>query len=333
MPHELKLSTYILRLSPTNKKTENINRTLFEAISGEKGHEDTSLFLSFFQRFIKSIDTEEMFSDDHSKKCFTAYQPDIEDNDTEPNINVHMHSYIIEGLIEGGLFGRKRSKTSISNKNLKSDVREEDAITDHFYFLLFTPPHSNKSILFVQSYTDITIDTVVKKFFEFLFTYPSVFYKPKLQKYIPKSFIEKFKKGASISELTFTEDIVGETLLDESFTENDQRFKITIKIEPVDENLSYNALENRLHSLAKTVFQKIPLGSFSSKKGTLKSEKGRTTRFDIDSDFEIQPSILLSDYIELIGEDSDFKKIKDFCLEVLEEVKQEIYHDYAVQEY
>ena len=150
MAHEPKLSAFTIKLKPAIRNIEKTNRNLFRHIIGDTTSEnlqDSYIFVEFCRKFIASIDTDEMYSDENTKKSITANQIDIDSDDTNTNIRFHSDSFVIEGRIEGGSYGRKRKKTSTANKNNKSDVSEGDAITDDFYFLMYTPLNSDKSIL------------------------------------------------------------------------------------------------------------------------------------------------------------------------------------------
>lgn len=337
MAHEPKLSAYIIKLSPQGENIENSNRNLVKKLTdntseGEE-YEDSFLFMELFKTFIKRLDTQEMYFDSVSKKCFTAYQSDIDSPDVAQNITPHSTQFIIEGVVEGGNYGRKRNKTSTTNKNIKSNVDEKDAITDNFYFLLYTPLYSNKSILLIQSYSDDTIDYIVKKFFQDLFSFPRLFKKPSIEKYIPQSIIDKFKEGATVSELRYSTEVPSQTLLYSPISSDQKYYRVTIKFEPVDTDLTFDECEKSVKGLGvKSLFEYLPLNLFKKKKGVLKSANGKTTPFDLNDDYNIRPSILLSNFIEINNNESDFERIKQYCFTLLTELKEVIYTDNAVQE-
>lgn len=336
MAHEPKLTAYVLQLKPRTNHVENSNRNLFKNKIGEATNDDLTdsyIFTEIFSHLINRLDTDEMYTDSQSKKCMTAYQTDIEDENVNPNIVVHSQNFIIEGKIEGGAYGKKRNKTETSNKNNKSEVSENDAITDDFYFLLHSPLNSNKSVLLVQSYSDDSIDSVVKKFFINFFSHPLLFSQASLKKYIPRRIIEDFKTGATVSSLTYSTQVPSQTLLGSTVRMNNESFKITVKIEPIEENISYEEFGLAVRSIDEMNVSDIPLRDFNNRKGNLSdSSTGKTTPFELSSSFDIKPNIILSKYISIEHNESDFERIKDFCLEILEEMKQEIYPRNAVQE-
>lgn len=337
MKHEPKLTVYTIKLKPATNGIENSNRWLFRNIIGEANQNelsDTFVFGEIFRKFIQLLDTEEMYSDSNSNKCMTANQPDIEDENVNTNIIPHNSQYIIEGKVEGGSFGKRRNKTSTTNKRDKSLVSENDAITEDFYFLLYTPLYSNKSTLFIQSYSDDSIDSVMKKFWQNFFKFPNQFNMPVIKRFIPKSIIENFRRNATVSNLVFSTDIPGETLLESTSTQTTKNYKVTVKITPLDGDLSMEDFSNEIEPIQSTYFTRLMnLGQFRKKKGVLKDQStNNTTPFDIGSSFEIQPCIIISKYKSLNGDENDFDKIKELCFELLHEIKPEIYTDHAIQE-
>ncbi|MBT0560463.1 hypothetical protein J5308_07060 [Riemerella anatipestifer] len=295
--------------------------------------EDSFIFLEICSKFIRTLDTEQMYSDESTKKSMTANQLDIENDDINTNIRFHSTSYIIEGIVEGGAYGKKRRKTSTTNKHLKSEVTERDAITDDFYFLIYTPLESDKSILLIQSYTDDNIDSVMKKFWKNFLTHPSLFRQPSITKYIPKNIIEDFKNGATISNLTYSTEIPSTSLLGSSIDFQTRNFKVTVKIEPTKDGITYSEFDEIITPIENSMFKNLRLGVFNKKKGALKdNETGKSSPFQLDNNFAIKPSIILSKYITINHDDSDFIRIKDYCFEILENIKQEVYPRNAVQE-
>ena len=134
MAHEPKLSAFIIKLNTIGRNVEKTNRNLFRHKIGNTHEEldDSFIFLEVCSKFIFDLDTNEMYSDETTKKSMTANQMNIENDDVDTNIRFHSESFIIEGIVEGGSYGKKRRKTSTTDKREKSEVSERDAITDDF---------------------------------------------------------------------------------------------------------------------------------------------------------------------------------------------------------
>ena len=337
MPHEPKLTVYKIYLSPANANVVNTCRNLFRNIIGQANQEqleDSFIITEVFKKFIEALDTPKMFSDPVSKKCMTANQANIADDNVDTNISFNPSKYTIEGKIEGGSYGRKRNKTSTEDKANKTGVSEKDAITDDFYFLLYLPVQSNKITLLLQSYSDDTIDSVMKRFCESFFSFKNEFNKAKVQRFVPKAIIDDFKKTSTVSSLTFTTEIPGESLMEHTETKTDRSYRVVVQVIPTDSDFTIEEFEESISPIEQAYFTRLfTLGQFAKKKGTLKdSSTEKTTPFELGSDFEIQPTILLSKYIEIKNDESDFVRIKEYCLKLLEVIKPEIYIQNAVQE-
>lgn len=335
MPHEPKLTVYIVTLTPaSNNIPWNTNRWLFRNLIGQANTNpltDHQLMDAVFRKFIRDLDTPTMYSDTTSKKCMTANHS-FNGNTVNQNISLHSSNFVIEGKVEGGTFGRKRNKTSILDKSDRSVVSERDAITEDFYFLFYSPLASNKCILMLQSYSDDTIDTVMKKFWKNFLSFSTVFNQPTVSKYIPPSIIKDFKRDSKVSSFTYTTDVPGATLLEAPTTSNPRSYKVTIKITPNDD-LTIEEFENTAESLNNTNFSGLALGQFAKRRGQLKDiSTHKVSPFELDSNFEVAPVIFLPKYIEINGDDSDFPRIKDFCFSLLQTIRPEIYPQDAVRE-
>lgn len=336
MAHEPKLTVYTISIKPVSNDIEKTNRCLIRNIIGEANDNeliDSYIIGELFRKFIAALDTPEMFSDTKTKRCMTANQPNIEDPNVNPNIVLHTQQCIIEGVIEGGAYGRKRNKTSILDKSEKSNVNERDAITEDFYFLIYFPLQSHKMTLLIQSYSDDSIDGVMKKFWQNFFSYPTKFHQPTLKRFVPLAIIEDFKENATVCGLTFITEIPGETLL-AGHTQTNRNYKITVQVTPTGEGISLEEFEQIIVPIQNTFFDRIlKLGQFTRKKGTLKDTSTQVkSPFDLGTSFEIQPSILLSKYITINNSEEDFPRIRTYCFRLLENIKYEIYLENAVQE-
>lgn len=335
--HEPKLTGYIIKLNPAPTCAECSNRWLFRCLISKANQlplEDSFIFMGAFERFLQKLDQQQMYADSKSRKCMTAHQPNLADPSVDPNIMPYPNQSVIAGRIEGGSFGRRRNKTSTLDKANRSSIATDDAITDDFYFLLYTPLNSTKSVLLLQSYSDDSIDAVMKKFVREFFSCPGQFIRPTIKRFVPQSIIDDFREGAVISNFTFTTEVPSETLLDGPVIENELPFKVTIKIEASDNGITYDQFNAANEALQNTPFtRRLWLGLFRKKKGSLKDNAtGKTTPFEIGEDFQIQPTIQLAKYVSLTGSPTDFELVNNFCFQLLESIKQEIYMQNAVQE-
>lgn len=336
MSFEPKLTVYNIKIIPENQEIENSNRWLFRNIIGEANETklaDSFIFINLFKKFIKELDQPEMYSDQKSKKCITANQPNIKDPGVSPNIYPDSGKFIIHGQIEGGAYGRVRNKTSTKNKTEKTGVNENDAITDDFYFLIYLPPASNKVILMIQSYSGDSIDSVMKIFFKNFLSVSGVFKPAKISRFVPESIINDFKNKSMVSNLKFTTEVLGKTLLNRSSKLKQRKFRVTVQITPIEGDFTVDEFEDSINSISQVVVTKNRLKDFLRKKGTLRDiTTNSQSPFVLGSDFEIQPVIMLSKYIDFKEDKMDFEKVKTYCMELLNEIKPQIYPENGTQE-
>jgi hypothetical protein len=127
---------------------------------------------------------------------------------------------------------------------------------------------------------------------------------------------------------------LGETLLDRTATTANRNYRVTVQVTPINDAFTIEEFENTIQPIQQTLFTKaMNLGQFRKKKGVLKDNStNKTSPFELGSSFQIQPSIVLSKYITINHDDSDFETIKSYCLTLLESIKPEIYPQHAVRE-
>jgi hypothetical protein len=335
MAHDPKLSVFTIQLKPSRNTPYNNNRWLFRNLINEANTtplSETFIITEMFTKFIHELDRPEMYSDYNSKKCMTANQSNT-DPAVNSNIVLHSELKIIEGKVEGGTFGRRRNKTSTQNKTNTIEVQEDDAITEDFYFLIYMPFNSAKSILMIQSFSDDTIDSVMKKFWQKFFSFNAVFHQPDIERFIPNSIIEDIRNNATVSSLTFSTQVPGQTLLNEPIIQQLNDFIVTVDIKPAGDELTVQQYGGIIEAIKRTIIGILPLGQFRKQVGSLRDiATSRKSQFEIGSDFDIQPTIFLSKYIQIVGNQTDFARIREYCFQLLEEIKTEIYPQNAIQE-
>jgi hypothetical protein len=330
-----RLTVYIITIKPF-KNVESSNRNLLKHIINDfsEGLKDSYILMEFFKKIVNTLDQQKMYSDEKIGKSMTAIQLDLEDENVNPDLRIHTDKHVIEGELEGGKFGRIRNRRSTSNKKDNSPVKKEDAITDKFYFLLYVPLEHNKLVLMVHSYSDESIDGIIRHFFQNLFKKEKVFNAPKIDRYVPPSIIQDFKNSAAVSGLSFSTEVPSKTLLEKSVKAVNKHYKVEVKITPIDQPLSMDEFDNAKSPLQNTSVGGLILANFRRRVGILQDSKtNKTSPFALDSSFDIKPVIPLSKYLTFGTDDEkNFKLIKDYCFKLLKVIKSEIYPTDEVQE-
>ena len=327
MAHNPKLEVYQVWLNPNRNEEKTFRDFLIETIEENNNEiENSEIYLNFFKKFIRTIDTDDFIANNRKKKAFTAYDT----NSSQPinsTISIKPNKNVIEGTIEGGKYGLKRNKSSVGNKSNKEGINQEDIILDKFYFSLYTPLDSELGILFIQSYSTETISDIFSEFIKTFFSLQGSYKKAKVEKFVPTRLVNEFRNSSNVKRFTFNTRFVFNQLSNSPIGLEEEEF--VIKIEAVSKHgLSKESLPNWINAVGSKVFNSTPLSNFNKGKVYLKNtDSKKETPFDIDSDLEIKPVIYLENRIS-IGMDGipNFSELSDYCANLLEnEIIPEMY--------
>lgn len=336
MAYEPKLTIYTIKLKPLNDNLQNSNRELFRQKTGQanaNGVADSVLFMDFFRLFLQRFESPEMYKHEASSKSMTFYQADIEDNDVDTNVHANTARFTISGVVEGGPYGRKRNKTDSGNKADRSPVNENHAITDSFYFCIYMPPESNKSVLMVQSLTGESIDSVVKDFWKNFLRHDGAFDTTNPTTHVPQSIIDIFKEDTAVSALSYTTVVTGQTLLAPAINLQDKNFKVVVRIEPLGD-MTIEQFEAAKADLDDKMVGTNRLGGFRIRRAALKdNSSGKKSPFQMDSDYEVKPVIFLRKHINFPDGVFSFPLVAKYCEDLLENtLKPDLYAQHAIIE-
>ena len=121
---------------------------------------------TYLQFIVDIFDKEEYLTDDSSKRAFTAHNANT---NPEKTIQPGKKGDSIIGFLNGGVYGRIRTKADLAKKSKSEKIGNRDVIGDDFYFLIYLPAQSNNGILIFQSFSDSSIkQSVIKKNNEFI---------------------------------------------------------------------------------------------------------------------------------------------------------------------
>ena len=318
----------------SNPKLEVFKLTLqsekspsFQRLFSPTLHEDDSIvFLDSFKKFIEEIDKEKYHTDSKKGKGFTTYY-----NKDKNIITPHSNHLVIEGLLEGGKYGRERTMAPIDNKNEKSDINKNNIINDKFYFFIHTPLDSKYGVVMIQNFGTDTVSDLFMKFLEKLYSNELRGYKrAKSERFIPKYIIEDFRENSELKTFKFTSDFVIDEHSSAPISQRKEIFKIKIIAESKSGIIKdkLDAVLNLLKSGSIAIGKNNKkLESFSSNVVTIRDKRnGREKPFKLSNRFEIQPAIFLNDIDGLTdGNTIRYEKLRDYCINLLSKIKPEIY--------
>ena len=333
-----KLNIYVVSLNPKDKDSTPTYRDLFKAkYFGNADTPDKELFDNFFKDFLNTVGKTDFRKDKKSKKVIgvSEYNPENE----SASINILHERSVIEGLIDGGQYGILRAYADVDNKTKKTALGTNNAVLDKFYISLCTPLNSGCGFLFVQSYTEATIQEPIASFITELLKYEAEFYNVRIEPFVPKKFIEKFNRNSKIRMFSFRSKIgISDIMRDNRKLVNGQAFEIEITIKPCEEDLcpGTEAVNAVAEQLAQKKFDDTDLADYKDKTVYIQNGNGHNAHYDIEQDIKsIRPTIYLKDEGIEIDEETgqpNFAQIKQFILTLLDEVKQEYNNHEEIEE-
>lgn len=324
-----KLNIYVVSLNPKDKDSAPTYRDLFKAkYFANAETSDYELLNRFFEEFLNTVGKTDFRKDNKSKKVIgvSEYNPENE----SASINILHDRCVIEGLIDGGQYGILRAYADVDNKTQKTALGTNKAVLDKFYISLCTPLNSNHGFLFVQSYTEATIQEPISSFITDLLKYEDGFYNVCIEPFVPKKFIEKFKRDSKVRMFSYRSKIgISDIMRDEKKLVKGQAFEIEISIKPCEEDFCPGSEEviAVAEQLAKKKFDDTDLADYKDKIVYIQNGSGHNAHYDIEKEIKsIRPTIYLKDEGVEIDEETgqpNFAQIKRFTLMLLDEVKQE----------
>lgn len=326
MAHEPKLEVYKIYTKPflTTEHPSFGNFLQRNFLTEDKELTPAEGFKQLLQKLIASIDTNFVLNSTNKK----GLRIDESADGLEKSIKIRSAKQIIYGTIKGGRYGQNRSIGYTNNPKKKyTKVAQTDIVMDTFYFLLYTPFKSNKGVLMIQSYTDDQINDVFINWLKENLSGKGYF-RPTMETYCPTKLQEEFKNSSAVRELKFTKDILISGIETEDGISTEE-FSINISIRAKDEGKKISKFQSFVKTARALRFGKkenpLPLEDFNKQIGVLYNGSHQSS-FELDGAINIKPTIYLKEKIKLQDDETpDWKSLHDYCLDLLEEIKDEVY--------
>lgn len=333
MAHNPKLNVYTLRLNPKDESVETF-RDLFKSKFNCDVHvSDDDLFKKYFQAFVNGIGDDDFRKDAKNKKVIGTIK--------NANIEVPLfptNNQYIDGVIEGGKYGIRREYADTDNKSDKKVIGENNAVLDQYYILLYTPLNNKIGFLLLQSYTEESIQDSFKDFIMTFFSCEDTFYNIIIEPFVPQKIVDKYMKETNIRMFSFMTKTTLPSSLRDNVQIKGQTFEVEIKIKPLDEKLDPNAKETSqiIKAVGDKLFDGRPLNEGKTR-AYIEDSKKRKANYDIDREINsIRPTIYLED-VGIVPDNKtglpSFKDIQTYCVELLQDIKDEFRKKSKIREF
>lgn len=207
MGHTLKLDIYYFEL----KEIISTRETLVRGGEKRRYHKTKDEILNFYDVFSRMYVGEkrdkflELFLKDFISSfnnAFVSNQSNTQAISVTDNLykSVSIRNNVISGEFIGGQTGIDVDIYKTNNAIAKKDTLDRDSVASlSYYYKIWIPYDSNTGIVMVQSYTKSACTTLFKEKLESWFEEKN--YQLCLYKFIPKQYIEKYKRNGYIYKI------------------------------------------------------------------------------------------------------------------------------------
>lgn len=303
--------------------SKTFRQIALEKIPNINQNTDDVVFNGIFGLFLRALTNGKIFSATSTKLGLVLFH----NNGEEPNtiLSSHSDTQIIEGFIDGGPYDRLRKISERTNTTEFSTIDRNKIVTDRYYIYMHLPLGSSCGLLFLERKKGQDIHKPVEELVKQIFRTNRAI---KIERYVPQSIIEEYKKNGIVDTFSFSKEITS-TVPDGDNLENvEESFDVSIQIKP-SEGSSYDSVENimqQIGNFAMKIGDEVTrLSEFTKKKARI-THDGHGYTFDVSEDMKIRPSVEVPD--ELHDEDNDVlyrESMKQFCDSLRQQIADEVY--------
>lgn len=319
MAYNLKLSIYRVSLKKKGgSKDDLLNFEEFFRVYKKESKEAN--YKAFIEDYVSSFNKKFRLNKDKTKG--------ISVNDVS-KIKLRSTKNLIDGEIIGGQTGIPQSIFKQTNSIDKTGfVNSDDVKVLPYYIKLWTPIDHDTGVLMIQSYSNLTIDKLVKLHLSKIFD--NYKFGLVISNHIPNKIKEEFKNDSDVYKVAFVKESLREgkrKMLNQMFTEFED-LKIRIEV-------------SGFKKKAKDFWEEIVLDKqiissnledFDIKENDdykfiayYKDSHGHKSHTTLEKSIDIKPTIFLDHSLKQYkSEIFDFEKLKKHTDELLESIQEEI---------
>lgn len=296
--------------------------------------DESAAFSRLYENFLKALMGNGVWeSTKHKKKGLAVMTVDPNVSPQNDVLVKHGNEYIIEGYIDGGRYDIKRKMVTYTDTREPKEVPKDKIITDSYYVYMYIRMNSDKGILMVESKKGISMSGVITELVSKIFGKRGVCSCRTIM-FLPKELRERFMEGSVLESVTCSDSLVSS--VKRNGVDEEEQFKITIKVEPVNKPTLSNRSEivDSILKLGVKFGNSItPLCNFSRQRGEMRNaDQNSSKSFELSAP-DVVPKYPLPD--DMFDEDNSVlyrNRIKAKCDELLPTVQRETYYVQQIQQ-
>lgn len=316
--YKIKLSKNVTFHTLVNKKWKR---------DGENDLNESAAFKRLYEKFIEGLVGNGVWeSTNHKKKGLAVMSIDPNVNPSNDILVMHGNKNVIEGYIDGGRYDVKRKMATYTNVLQKEEIPKYKIITDSFYVYMYIRMKSDKGILMVESKKGISMSGVFTEYVSKTFNRRNVC-TCKTEMFMPNELRKRFMEDSVLTSVTCSDSLVSS--VKRNGVDEEEQFKITIKVEPVNKPKLSNrkeVIDSILKLGVKAGNSVIQLCNFGRQRGEMRNDSQKSLKSFELSQPDVVPKYPLPD--DIFDEDNSIlyrERIKAKCDELLPSVQQETY--------
>ncbi len=293
----------------------------------ENDLDESAAFERLYTKFIEGLVGNGVWeSTNHKKKGLAVMSVDPNINSLNEILVIHGNDRIIEGYIDGGRYDVKRKMATYTDVQQKEEIPKDKIITDSFYVYMYIRMNSNKGILMVESKKGISMSGVFTEYVSKKFKQRGVC-TCSTQMFMPNELRTRFMEDSVLSSVTCSDSLVSS--VKRNGVDEEEQFKITIKVEPINKPMLNNRkdiVESILNIGVKMGNSLKQLSNFSRQRGEMRNDVQNSSKSFELSDPDVVPKYPLPD--DMFDDNNSIlyrNRVKAKCDELLQSVQRETY--------
>lgn len=320
-----KLEFFRFELNPKNDGYKTFKDFAIDEIGASKKISNSKVTEELFKHFMSSLEGD--YSKDKFLKKQIALVPKKSVNrhlDKRPTFN--SKKFTIQGVINGGLYGRDRILSNISDIKKSSVLGIDKSVLQYFYFLLYVPSDHNEGCLIVHSNSaDESITILMRRFVANIFR-KGRYKKPIFQPFCPKSFQDEFKEGAVLKSMIFKNTFVDSVHTTDAISKSMAQYDIKITATPKVKTISMASARQFRNRIAKKLFgddkKATELNDFSQAKVIAENPLSKKTKiFEWNArDSAFVPVVYLRNRVSIYDDGTpNLAELSNLCITYLDD--------------